>query len=220
MNKTRFFLFIAILCAAALFGGFAGHHYLTHESALAADLIDRLEAENERLEGENARLEFVHELASEFSMNPAIVDLVHNYSVQYVNPEQTEWRLIQTPEFMTHIMLSMIHAESKGSPDAVGDNGRARGLTQIWVSTARQYGEVTPDQLLDPETNIKFSFQHFHYLLQRYKGNLALALYAWNRGAGKVDKLISYGLPPDNGYGAKVYKASLANVSRVASAGD
>jgi hypothetical protein len=220
MSKTRIVLFITILSTGALLGAFAGHHYLTHDADPSAEVIDRLEAENLRLAEENARLEFVQDLASEFSMNPTVVDLVHRYSRQYVNSSETEWRLIQTPEFMTHIMLSVIHAESKGKPDAVGDSGRARGLTQIWVSTARQYGDVTAEELLEPETNIKYSFQHFHYLLRRYKGNLALALYAWNRGAGKVDKLISYGLPPSNGYGVKVYRASLAGGSGVAAAGD
>ena len=94
---------------------------------------------------------------------------------------------------------------------AVGDGGKARGLTQIWVSTAREYGNVTAEQLQRPETNISFAFKHFQHLLQKYRGNLALALYAWNRGSGRVDKLLLYGESPQNGYAKKVYEAALVS---------
>lgn len=210
MNKVKALSFIITVVAAMIVGAFAGQLYFSRHTAQAVLRIDDLENENLQLLAQNARLRFVSDLAAEFSINPRIVELVHDFSLQYVDAAQPEWRLIQTPEFMTHIMLSIIHAESKGKMSAIGDSGRARGLTQIWVSTARQYGEVEPAELLDPETNLRFSFQHFHYLLKRYRGNLALALYAWNRGPGKVDKLISYGQPPSNGYGVKVYRASLA----------
>ena len=171
--------------------------------------IDLLETRNQILTQENERLLYVNDLAIEFGMNPTIVTLVDHYSRKYLDQGGSEWRLLKTPEFMTYIMLSVIHAESKGNPSAVGDGGRARGLTQIWVSTARQYGEVTAQDLLDPETNVSFSFKHFHSLLKKYHGNLALALYAWNRGPGTVDKLLSYGESPQNGYGEKVYEAAL-----------
>ncbi len=213
-KAIRFITTVATLGASLLLGALSGHYYFSHNTVEAALRIDQLEADKQRLEESNERLEFVKDLAAEFSMNPHIVELVHKYSLEYVDPAQPEWRLVQTPEFMTHIMLSMIHAESKGKPKAVGDSGRARGLTQIWVSTAQQYGEVEPDQLLDPETNIRFSFLHFHHLLKRYRGNLALALYAWNRGSSKVDQLIRYGQPPGNGYGPKVYSASLSSSAR------
>lgn len=169
-----------------------------------------LETEKARLEAEKLHLEFVADMANQFSITPDIVDIVYTESRDTVDPTLPEWRLIQTPEFMTYLMLSVIHAESKGNPQAIGDGGRARGLTQIWVSTARQYGEVSAQELLDPATNLEYSFKHFNYLLERYRGNLALTLYAWNRGEGTVDKLISYGEVPVNGYGVKVYRAALS----------
>ena len=157
------------------------------------------------------RLSYINDLAVEFSVEPMIVTLIDRYSREYLKKDGQEWRLLKTPEFLTHIMLSLIHAESGGNPAAIGDDGRARGLTQIWVSTAERYGEVTAEQLLDPQVNISFSFQHFHYLLKKYRGNLALALYAWNRGDGKVDRLLFYGQSPQNDYGRKVYQATLLN---------
>ena len=103
----------------------------------------------------------------------------------------------------------MIYVESKGIPDTVGDHGKAIGLTQIWLSTANDYEKISKEDLLDPDNNIRISFMHFQKLLEKYNGNFALALYAWNRGSGKVDKLIRYGEPVENAYGAQVYNAGL-----------
>jgi len=172
--------------------------------------IRQLEIDNIALREEIRRLRFLQDLSLEFSMSPRIVSLVDRYARDYVNAEKMEWRLIQTPEFLTHIMLSLIHAESRGESTAIGDSGRAVGLTQIWTSTAQQYGDVGPEDLLDPETNIDYAFRHLHYLLKRYRGNLALALYAWNRGQGTVDRLIRHGESPDNGFAPRVYRAALS----------
>ena len=180
------------------------------ESPMAiAERILQLQTLNDELAAENARLQLIQDLSSEFSMDAGIVAVVEKYARQYVDPSKAEWRLIQTPEFMTYLMLSVIHAESRGKVRAVGDGGKARGLTQIWSTTAAQYGDVSPQELLEPATNIDYSFRHFHSLLKRYRGNIALTLYAWNRGSGKVDRLISYGESPANGYGRKVYRAAL-----------
>ena len=173
--------------------------------------IRALEEQNQVLLKELEQVRYINDLAVEFSVEPMIVTLVDHYSREYLKKDGLEWRLLQTPEFLTYIMLSLIRTESGGNPTAVGDSGRARGLMQIWVSTAREYDEVTAEQLLDPETNISVSFQHFHRLLKKYRGNLALALYAWNRGAGKVDRLLVYGQSPQNGYGRKIYQAALLN---------
>lgn len=177
----------------------------------AAATVRGLEQRNRALLSENQFLHYVNELALEFSMDPLIVMLVDHYSREYLKQNGPEWRLLRTPEFTTFIMLSLIHAESRGNPSAEGDGGRARGLTQIWASTAQDYGEVTPEKLLEPETNIAFSFKHFHFLLKKYRGNLALVLYAWNRGHGTTDKLLFYGQSPENGYAKKVYEAALVN---------
>ena len=189
-----------------------------HQNDLHNQTIGVLTQENQQLIDQqkellqsHQQLKYINGLAMEFSMDPAIVTLVDHYAREHMQDGGPEWRLLRTPEFMTHIMLSLIYAESKGNTHAIGDNGKARGLTQIWVSTAKEYGEVTPDQLHRPETNIAFSFKHFHGLLKRYRGNLALTLYAWNRGPNKVDSLIDYGKSPENGYAKKIYEAAFVN---------
>jgi len=196
---------------ALIAGLLAGFVYLMDQADQLRDQIVVLSEQNQMLTEETEHLSYVNDLAIEFSMDPAIVTLVDRYSREYMKDSGPEWRLVRTPEFMSYIMLSLIYVESKGNSDAVGDGGKARGLTQIWVSTAREYGEVTPEQLQRPETNISFAFKHFQHLLQKYRGNLALALYAWNRGSGRVDKLLLYGESPQNGYAEKVYEAALVS---------
>jgi len=192
-------------------GLLAGFVFLIYQADQLRDQIGILSEQNQMLTEKSEHLSYVNDLAIEFSMDPAIVTLVDRYSREYMKNSGPEWRLVRTPEFMSYIMLSLIYVESKGNSDAVGDGGKARGLTQIWVSTAREYGSVTPEQLHRPETNISFAFKHFQHLLQKYRGNLALALYAWNRGSGKVDKLLLYGESPQNGYAKKVYEAALVS---------
>lgn len=210
MISKKAILLISVTVVLLLVGAIPGGWLYSNDYEDSSARILQLEAENKWLRQENRRLHFVQDLALEFSMDPRIVRLVEEHARSYVNPGEPEWRLVQTPEFLTHIMLSLIHAESAGDPNAIGDSGRAVGLTQIWTTTAQQYGDVKGEDLLDPKTNIDFSFRHLHYLLKKYRGNLALALYAWNRGQGTVDRLIRHGQSPENDFGPKVYGASLA----------
>jgi len=206
------------VCRAFILGLLVGGLFLVIEANRLRDHIATLSNENQTIAHKNQeltqtseKLSYFYDLATEFALDPMIVTLVDQYARESMSDNGPEWRLVRTPEFMTYIMLSLIYVESKGNTFAVGDGGKARGLTQLWVSTARQYGDVTPEQLHLPETNISFSFKHFRYLLKKYRGNLALALYAWNRGEGKVDKLLIYGESPQNGYAKKIYEAALLN---------
>jgi hypothetical protein len=212
--KDLFLKKLLILLAFAVGVAGAGFPLQRHSEQLQGQL-EHLTKTNDSLQLENNHLRYINSLSVEFSMDPMVVTLVDQYSRQYLKGEAAEWRLLKTPEFLTYIMLSLIYAESKGDPGAVGDGGRARGLTQIWVTTAKDYGNVSAEQLLDPETNISYSFKHFHGLLKKYRGNLAMVLYAWNRGPGTVDRLLLYGQTPENGYGKKVYQASVDNNRKV-----
>ncbi len=196
---------------ALIVGLLAGFVYLIYQADQLRDQIAVLSEQNQMLTEKTEHLSYVNDLAIEFSMDPAIVTLVDRYSREYIKDGGPEWRLVRTPEFMSYIMLSLIYVESKGNTHAIGDDGKARGLTQIWVSTAKEYGNVTAEQLHRPETNISFAFKHFQHLLQKYRGNLALALYAWNRGPARVDRLLAYGESPQNGYAKKVYEAAMVS---------
>ncbi len=59
---------------------------------------------------------------------------------------------------------------------------------------------VTRKQLRDPDTNLRVGFKYLRYLMDKYDGNEKLALLAYNRGPGTVDKALKRGRNPDNGY--------------------
>ncbi len=142
-------------------------------------------------------------LSSIYSVTPSLVKLLctetkthlQNFS-DMVNEDEI-WEL-------TRVLLGIIREESGGRPDALGDKGRALGLTQIWLTTAQQYGRVEARELFDPAINIRFALLHFSYLLQNYNGDVVTALYAWNYGEYRLKEITSRGQTPRNGYGERV----------------
>jgi soluble lytic murein transglycosylase-like protein len=81
----------------------------------------------------------------------------------------------------------------------------ARGLTQVMPRTARWMVPGTkPDDLYDRRTNLKLGFRYLNKMIDKYRGDVRLALLAYNRGPGTVDKILKRGGDPDNGYADKV----------------
>jgi soluble lytic murein transglycosylase len=70
----------------------------------------------------------------------------------------------------------------------------AKGLMQLMPATAdyiaRKSGgtRFVQGDLADPQINISYGSWYLRYLLERYHGNTALALAAYNAGEGKVDE--------------------------------
>lgn len=83
----------------------------------------------------------------------------------------------------------------------------ARGLTQVMPRTAAWLvpGTRTED-LYDRQTNLRLGFKYLDQLIDKYKGNVRLALLAYNRGPGTVDKVLKRGGDPNNGYADKVLR--------------
>ena len=102
------------------------------------------------------------------------------------------------------IAFGLVRAESSFRSAATSPVG-AVGLTQLMPSTARwmQPG-VSRSALRDPETNLKIGFKYLRYLLEKYDGNEDLALLAYNRGPGTVDRELKRGRDPNNGYASFV----------------
>jgi len=164
--------------------------------------------DNLQLKRENSRLRMIQSLSVEFSFDPRIVMTVDTLAREYHSEAKPHYRML-TPEMLSYYFLSLIWAESRGDSQAVGDNGKAYGLTQMWLSTARQYNkEITEADLLSIEGNLVTAFAHMDYLLEKYRGNVALWLYGWNRGEGRVDALLEIGSRVENGYARKVYLAA------------
>jgi len=99
------------------------------------------------------------------------------------------------------LVKAVIRAESDFVPQAVSPKG-ALGLMQLMPATARQRNVW---RVMEPRENVEGGVVHLRYLLDRYAGDLRLALAAYNAGEKAVDD--HGGVPP--------YPETLEYLSRV-----
>lgn len=88
------------------------------------------------------------------------------------------------------LVKAVIQAESDFVPYARSPKG-AMGMMQLMPGTARRHNVW---QILDPRENIEGGVAHLRLLLDRYAGNVRLALAAYNAGVEAVEKY--GGVPP------------------------
>ena len=90
------------------------------------------------------------------------------------------------------LIAGVIYVESRFRDQT--SHAGAKGLMQLMPATAdyiaRKSGgtRFVQGDLADPQINISYGSWYLRYLLQRYNGNVALALAAYNAGEGKVDQ--------------------------------
>ncbi|MDR7548598.1 MAG: transglycosylase SLT domain-containing protein, partial [Armatimonadota bacterium] len=98
------------------------------------------------------------------------------------------------------LLLALVREESRYDPRVISP-AHAVGLAQLLPSTARG---LTPDQpvglqrLKDPATNLALGARYLRQQLDRFHGDLRLALAAYNAGPGAARRWI--GLDPDPDY--------------------
>lgn len=130
-------------------------------------------------------------------------DKIMQYSTKYAIPAGMAGKVFDAslregidPE----LAFRLVRLESQFNERAVSKVG-ALGLTQLMPSTAVLFEKgVTREQLFNGETNLRIGFRYLRTLLDMYKGDVRLALLAYNRGEDAVWRDVKNGVNPGNGY--------------------
>ena len=91
------------------------------------------------------------------------------------------------------LVHALIEAESNYHAGARSQVG-ARGLMQVMPATARDLGVKSARLLFDPQENLEAGVKYLKQMLERFDGDLAHAIAAYNAGPGAVQKYD--GIPP------------------------
>ena len=90
------------------------------------------------------------------------------------------------------LIKAVIHAESGYNPNAVSRKG-ASGLMQLMPDTARS---LKVSNSFDPKDNVEGGVKYLRFLLDTFRGDVSLAVAAYNAGLNKVARY--GGVPPYN----------------------
>ncbi|CAN5732381.1 hypothetical protein BH23GEM3_BH23GEM3_18390 [soil metagenome] len=169
------------------------HERLTTRMTATAGLDDRAVMERwqsmvqvEASEQREAAIRDNMERHSEYRLSRAMAEDIYDSAVDAnVDPD---------------LAFGLVKAESSFRNTATSPVG-AVGLTQLMPRTAAWMEPgTTPQNLRDQRTNLAIGFKYLNYLVDKYNGNENLALLAYNRGPGTVDRALKKGADPDNGY--------------------
>ena len=75
-----------------------------------------------------------------------------------------DWKLVK----------AVVLQESNENSEAVGDNGKAIGLMQLW---SYHWGAHTRDEMFDPETNIEAGTKFLSYLVKKWGVNVGVQMF-------------------------------------------
>lgn len=106
-------------------------------------------------------------------------------SVPYANCFQ---RSAETHQVGRGLLIAVSATESNWNANA-RSHANAHGMMQIqWPGTARHLGVRRVSDLYKPCTNIDLGARYLRELIDRYQGDEALALAAYNYGPGRIDR--------------------------------
>ncbi|MDW5377549.1 transglycosylase SLT domain-containing protein [Halomonas sp. HP20-15] len=91
------------------------------------------------------------------------------------------------------LLMGIARRESAFNPQAHSPVG-ARGLMQLMPGTAEHvsdrhgFDRPSPEELYQPESNIRLGSHYIREMMDRYSGNRLAAVAAYNAGPGRVDR--------------------------------
>lgn len=112
------------------------------------------------------------------------------------------------------LVMAVIEVESAGYPLAVSHVG-ALGLMQLMPATGEELAGklgiewMGPDTLFDPKVNVRLGTAYLRELSDRYRGDVNLALAAYNWGPGRIDRRLRRGATVPSLYIEQVRSARL-----------
>ncbi len=131
-----------------------------------------------RLIGEAKQEETIQQFVSERDQVALYAGLIRQYARVYNLPEP--------------LIKAVIQVESSFNPSAESHKG-AVGLMQVMPATAKDIG--IHGDLKDPQVNIEAGCRYLSMMLSRYRGQVPVALAAYNAGPSAVD--YAGGVVPD-----------------------
>jgi len=167
----------------------AGMFSLGYSRKLRAELIST-QGEMTLLRAQIERADKLIQYSTEYAIPAGLAGKVFDASIREgIDPE---------------LAFRLVRLESEFNPRAVSKTG-AIGLTQLMPSTAVMFDKtVTRDKLFVADVNLKIGMHYLRTLLDMYKGDVSLALLAYNRGEDAVWRDVRAGVNPGNGYDRKV----------------
>jgi soluble lytic murein transglycosylase-like protein len=121
--------------------------------------------------------------------------IAYNIPSSYKHKKDRLFHLIITQEAKRYkidpcLVKAIIMAESGYNPKAISKRG-AKGLMQLMPSTAEALGV---EDIFNPKQNISGGIRYFKQLVNKFDGDVKLALAAYNAGSQKVQHY--QGIPP------------------------
>lgn len=150
------------------------------------DIVGESELTTIELDRSKALLEF----STRFRVPLGLATLVHDAALREgLDPE---------------LAFRLVRAESGFRPGA-RSRAAAYGLAQVQLATARHYEpNLTIEQLLHPERNLRIGFRYLQDLRLRYEGDMRLALLAYNVGPSRLQEILDGGRNPRDAYALRV----------------
>lgn len=164
----------------------AGEVLRRHRTSAAPSLPFLTAAQQQERRESMRRWNLIYRLSSQYRVKPELARRIHDAAIaEGIEPE---------------LGFRLVRVESRFHTKAVSPVG-AMGLTQVMLGTARLFDRnITREELLDPDVNLRIGFRYLRRLITEYNGDLRLALLVYNRGPIAVQKALTLGVDPANGY--------------------